>query len=63
MFGVLVVELLNSSIEALTDLVTDEYHFLAKKAKDCGSAAVLISLISCFVAWCFALYTWYQSGR
>ena len=38
---ILVVELLNTSIEAVVDLVTGEYHPLAKIAKDCASAACL----------------------
>lgn len=62
MLGVLIVELVNSSIEAVTDLITEENHPLAKKAKDCGSAAVFLSLISCLVAWSVALYTWYQAS-
>jgi len=41
--GVIVaIELLNTAIEAVVDLVTDKYNHLAKIAKDCGSAAVFI---------------------
>ena len=40
---VLAVELLNTAIEATVDLVTKETHPLAKKAKDCGSAAAFVS--------------------
>ncbi|MDO8989428.1 MAG: diacylglycerol kinase [Sideroxyarcus sp.] len=43
-FGVLIVELKNSAIEAVVDLITLEHHELAKRAKDIGSAAVLLSL-------------------
>lgn len=43
---VLVAELLNTAIEAVTDLACGgEYHLLAKKAKDCGSAAVTIAIL------------------
>jgi diacylglycerol kinase (ATP) len=48
---VLVVELLNSSIEAVVDRIGDEYHKLAGSAKDLGSAAVLISLVNVMVVW------------
>jgi diacylglycerol kinase (ATP) len=48
---VLVVELLNSAIEAVVDRVSLENHRLAKRAKDIGSAAVLISLILVLVVW------------
>ena len=48
---VLVVELLNSAIEAVVDRVSLENHRLAKRAKDIGSAAVLISLIQVLAVW------------
>lgn len=48
---VLVVELLNSAIEAVVDRVSLENHRLAKRAKDIGSAAVLVSLLMVFVVW------------
>lgn len=48
---VLVVELLNSAIEATVDRVSLERHLLAKRAKDIGSAAVLISLINLALVW------------
>lgn len=40
---VMITELLNTAIEAVVDLVTNEYHELAKIAKDCASAAAFIS--------------------
>ena len=52
---VLVVELLNSGIEAVTDRVSLEDHALAKRAKDLGSAAVLLSLASLIAIWLVAL--------
>ncbi|MGB8149175.1 MAG: diacylglycerol kinase, partial [Azonexus sp.] len=48
---VLVVELLNSAIEAVVDRVSLENHRLAKRAKDIGSAAVLVALINVLVVW------------
>lgn len=52
---VLIVELLNSAIEAVVDRVSLENHRLAKRAKDIGSAAVLISLILVIVVWACVL--------
>jgi diacylglycerol kinase (ATP) len=48
---VLIVELLNSAVENITDLASPEIHPLAKKAKDLGSAAVLISLVAMVMVW------------
>jgi diacylglycerol kinase (ATP) len=44
---VLIVELLNSAIEATVDRISMERHPLAKRAKDIGSAAVLLALLNC----------------
>ncbi len=48
---VLVVELLNSAVEAVVDRVSDERHELSKRAKDIGSAAVLITLLLAAAVW------------
>jgi diacylglycerol kinase (ATP) len=48
---VLMVELLNSAIEATVDRISLDNHDLAKRAKDIGSAAVLVSLINVVVVW------------
>jgi len=48
---VLLVELLNSAIEAVVDRVSLERHELSKRAKDCGSAAVTIALLICALTW------------
>ncbi|BAL26034.1 diacylglycerol kinase [Azoarcus sp. KH32C] len=48
---VMVVELINSAIEATVDRVSLERHQLAKRAKDIGSAAVLIALINLAATW------------
>ena len=47
----LIVELLNSAIERVVDMVTSEYHELAKYAKDAAAAAVMLSLIFSGVVW------------
>ena len=52
---VLVVELVNSAIEAVVDRVSLENHRLAKRAKDIGSAAVLVSLLIVLVVWASVL--------
>jgi diacylglycerol kinase (ATP) len=53
---VLIVELLNSAVEATVDRVSLEHHRLAKRAKDIGSAAVLFSLINIVVVWLLVLF-------
>jgi diacylglycerol kinase (ATP) len=53
---VLIVELLNSSIEAAVDRVSFELHDLSKRAKDLASAAVFVSLVLCAVVWTSAVW-------
>lgn len=48
---VLIVELLNSAVEATVDRISFENHRLAKRAKDIGSAAVLIALVAAAATW------------
>ena len=48
---VIIIELLNSAIEATVDRISLENHDLAKRAKDIGSSAVLVSLINVAVIW------------
>ncbi|QJR15813.1 diacylglycerol kinase [Usitatibacter palustris] len=48
---VLIVELLNSSVEAAIDRISLDLHSLSKRAKDLGSAAVLVSLVLLGVVW------------
>ena len=52
---VLVVELLNSAVEAVVDRVSDEHHELSKRAKDIGSAAVLVTLLLAAAVWALIL--------
>jgi len=48
---VLIVELLNSSIEAAVDRISLDHHRLAGRAKDLGSAAVFLALMLCMLTW------------
>lgn len=52
---VLIVELLNSAIEAAIDRISLDRHRLSKRAKDIGSAAVLIALINVLATWSLVL--------
>ncbi len=54
---VMVVELLNTGIEAAIDRIGPEWHELSKRAKDMGSAAVLLSLLLCAGTWLAAVWT------
>jgi diacylglycerol kinase (ATP) len=53
---VMIVELLNTGIEAAIDRIGFERHELSKRAKDMGSAAVLLALLLATGIWCAALY-------
>jgi diacylglycerol kinase (ATP) len=48
---VIIIELLNSAIEATVDRISLDNHDLAKRAKDIGSSAVLVSLINVVIVW------------
>lgn len=52
---VLIIELINSGIEAIVDRVSTEKHELSGRAKDVGSAAVLLALVNVIVVWGFVL--------
>lgn len=54
-FGVLIVELLNSAVEAAVDRISLEHHDLIKRAKDMGSAAVMLALANVAVVWALVL--------
>jgi diacylglycerol kinase (ATP) len=53
----LIVELLNSAVEAAIDRISLDHHPLSRDAKDMGSAAVLLSLVLCAGVWATALWT------
>jgi diacylglycerol kinase (ATP) len=55
LFIVLIVELLNSAVESVVDRISDEKHKLSGRAKDQGSAAVLISLLLVVLCWVLVL--------
>jgi diacylglycerol kinase (ATP) len=52
---ILIIELLNSAIENVVDLVSPDYNIYAKKAKDMGSAAVFLSVSLSLVLWVCAI--------
>jgi len=54
-FLMIIVELLNSAVEATVDRISLDNHLLAKRAKDIGSAAVMLSLINLVVVWVLVL--------
>lgn len=53
---ILIVEILNSALEAVVDKASPEKHELAKRAKDMGSAAVLLSLLNAAAVWACVLW-------
>ena len=54
--SILITELLNSAVEAVVDRIGPERHELSKRAKDMGSAAALISMITAAVVWGLIAY-------
>ena len=58
---VMITELLNTGIETAIDRIGPEWHDLSKRAKDMGSAAVLLSLLLCAGVWTAALWTRFAS--
>ncbi len=58
---VLIVELLNSAIEAVVDRVSLDRHSLSKNAKDLGSAAVMLSFVLALVTWGAVVYPVFAS--
>lgn len=60
LFALLIVELLNSAIEAIVDRIGPERHDLSGRAKDMGSAAVFFSLIMLGAAWAPLLWTYFN---
>ena len=53
---VMIVELLNTGIETAIDRISPEWHDLSKRAKDMGSAAVLLALLLCLASWGVAMF-------
>lgn len=59
---VLIAELLNTALERTIDIVTQEYHPLAKVAKDISAAAVLVSIINAIIVAIFILISRLRAG-
>ncbi|RZJ58664.1 MAG: diacylglycerol kinase [Acidovorax sp.] len=59
---VMIVELLNTGIETAIDRIGPEWHDLSKRAKDMGSAAVLLALLLCGGIWAAALFQRFFHG-
>jgi diacylglycerol kinase (ATP) len=55
LFIPILAEVANSALERVVDLVTQDYHILAKQAKDAGATLVLLSLIVMAMIWIFTL--------
>jgi diacylglycerol kinase (ATP) len=60
---VLIVELLNTGVESAIDRIGPEWHELSKRAKDMGSAAVLLSLLLCAGTWTAAVVNLWPAGQ
>ena len=59
---VLIVEIINSAIESIVDMTSPDYHDLAGKGKDLGSAAVFISIVLAIILWLCAIYIMLSGG-
>lgn len=59
---VMIVEVLNTAIEAACDAVTRDFSEQVRLAKDCGSLAVSLSLVIMIVVWAMALWDWWTGA-
>ncbi|MDR3178088.1 MAG: diacylglycerol kinase [Campylobacteraceae bacterium] len=57
LFLILLMEIVNSAIEAVVDRISDEKHYLSKKAKDAGSLMVLVAFIYAAIVWGAVIWT------
>lgn len=57
---VMITELLNTAVESVVDRVGPDWHELSGRAKDMGSAAVLLSLLLCGGVWVTAVVRWWR---
>ena len=57
--AVMLVELLNTALENICNLVSPEYNILVKRAKDAGAAAVLLALFANGFFWAYLLYAYW----
>ncbi len=53
---ILIIELCNSALECVVDRIGEEYHVLSGRAKDIGSAAVLLSLLNAMFIWVLVVF-------
>jgi diacylglycerol kinase (ATP) len=60
---VLIVELLNSAVEATVDRISKKQHKLSGRAKDMGSAAVTLAILLVVMVWTLILYDHSVAGR
>jgi diacylglycerol kinase (ATP) len=60
LFLTLIIEVVNSAIEAVVDLVSPDHHPLAGRAKDMGSAAVFLALTLLFLTWGFFVFRYFS---
>ena len=60
---ILITELLNSALETVVDRIGPERHGLSKRAKDLGSAAAFISMLSAVIVWGLIAYARFLVGR
>jgi len=58
---VMIVELINSSVEAAIDRISLDHHPLSKRAKDTGSAAVMLAIMVALITWTAAIAGWLLS--
>lgn len=63
LLGVLIVELLNTAVEATVDRIGDDHHALSGRAKDLGSAAVLLSLVLAGATWAAVAWAHFAGGH
>ncbi|MCK6875072.1 diacylglycerol kinase [Enterobacter roggenkampii] len=57
---VMIVEILNSAIEAVVDRIGSDFHELSGRAKDMGSAAVLLAIITAVITWVTLLWSHFR---
>lgn len=60
---VMLVEVLNTAVEAACDAVSDDFHEEIRLAKDCGSLAVAISIVIACMVWLLALAHWLDGAQ
>jgi len=56
-FFILIAEAINSAIERVVDLVTLEYHEMARQAKDVGSTIVFLTIVQAIFIWLYIIFT------